>query len=77
MKAANRLALIVGYVVIGLFMAGAFGMCDFQIRLSREPKTISYTCEAGDSLFTRRKYVCGAREWADQQNALSQKAPRR
>lgn len=69
MKTINTLAQVVGYLVVALWLMGAFTPLNFSLRLVGPdvPGVIAYSCEAGDSFWTRRKYLCSREEWASQQ----------
>lgn len=65
----NTLAMAVGYFVMALWLAGSLGVGDFYMRYgpANYDQTKHYTCESGDSFWTRKKYACDFREWVSQQ----------
>lgn len=68
-KTLNLLAMTVGYVVLAFWLAGSIGVGDFYMRYGQanHDQTKHYTCQSGDSFWTRKKYACDFREWVDQQ----------
>lgn len=69
MHILNRIAMVVGYVVISLSMLGVIGIGDFYMRYGPADfdQTKHYNCQSGDSFWTRKQYACGFAEWSRQQ----------
>lgn len=69
MKFINMIAQAVGYTVIVMWLLGSTTPMDFQIRFASQAVGQDeniYSCDAGDTFWTRRKYLCGRDEWASQ-----------
>lgn len=71
MKYLNRFAMVVGYFVLALWLAGTLGVGDFSLSYgpSNSDPAMHYTCVRGNSFFTKQKYTCSFHEWAKQQAA--------
>lgn len=64
MKFMDCLAQGVGYVVMVMAVLGAFSDMKFTLRLTGPDvhQATLYTCESGDSVLTRKKYLCSREE---------------
>lgn len=71
MRAMNGFAMVVGYGTVFLWLLGAFGAGDFSLRFGPAARTDgkTYTCHAGDSFWSRRKYACDFKEYAEREAA--------
>ena len=76
MKIVNALAQTIGYSFIVLWIIGAFTPIKFSVSVTgpEAPSITAFSCDAGDSFWTRRKYLCSYEEWATQNQ---QKQPAR
>lgn len=65
MKFMDCLAQGVGYVVMVMAVFGALTDMKFTLRLTGPDVHLAtlYTCESGDSVLTRKKYLCSQQEW--------------
>lgn len=64
MKFMDCLAQGVGYVVMVMAVLGALTDMKFTLRLTGPDVHLAtlYTCESGDSIATRKKYLCSREE---------------
>lgn len=69
MKFMDCLAQGVGYVVMVMAVLGALSDMKFTLRLTGPDVHLAtlYTCESGDSIATRKKYLCSREEMEAQQ----------
>ncbi len=75
MKFINILAQAVGYTVIVMWLLGVAAPVDFRISFTSQAEESGeniYSCDAGDSFWTRRKYLCNRAEWAAQREASTE-----
>lgn len=64
MRVLNNLAQAVGYIVTLMCLIGAVTPMKFTLRLTGPDVHLAtiYTCESGDSIATRKKYLCSREE---------------
>lgn len=64
MSFLNNLAQAVGYIVMCMALIGAVTPMKFTLRLTGPDVHFAtlYTCESGDSIATRKKYLCSREE---------------
>ena len=72
MKFMDCLAQGVGYVVMVMAVLGALTDMKFTLRLTGPDVHIAtlYTCESGDSIATRKKYLCSREEMEAQKEKI-------
>lgn len=60
----NNLAQSVGYIVMCMALIGTVTPMKFTLRLTGPDVHLAtlYTCESGDSILTRKKYLCSREE---------------
>lgn len=65
----NNFARGVGYYVMLMCLIGAVTPMKFTLRLTGPDVHLAtlYTCESGDSIATRKKYLCSREEMEAQQ----------
>lgn len=68
----NNIAKVVGYCVMLMCLIGAVTPMKFTLRLTGHDVHFAtlYTCESGDSIATRKKYLC-SREEMEAQKGVS------
>ncbi len=68
MKILGAFAQTIGYVFLVLWIVGAFTPIKFSVSVTGPdtPDITAFSCDAGDSFWTRRKYLCSREEWAAQ-----------
>lgn len=68
----NNLAQGVGYVVMLMCLIGAVTPMKFTLRLTGPDVHLAtlYTCESGDSVLTRKKYLCSREEMEAQKENI-------
>lgn len=72
MKFLNNLAQGVGYCVMLMCLIGAVTPMKFTLRLTGPDVHLDtlYTCESGDSIATRKKYLCSREEMEAQKERI-------
>ena len=68
----NNLAQGVGYCVMLMRLIGAVTPMKFTLRLTGPDVHLAtlYTCESGDSIATRKKYLCSREEMEAQKEKI-------
>lgn len=68
----NNIAQAVGYVVMVMAVLGAITDMKFTLRLVSPDVHLAtlYTCESGDSVLTRKKYLCSREEMEAQKEKV-------
>jgi hypothetical protein len=68
----NNLAQGVGYYVMLMCLIGAVTPMKFTLRLTDPDVHLAtlYTCESGDSVLTRKKYLCSREEMEAQKEKV-------
>ena len=68
----NNLAQGVGYVVMFMCLIGVVTPMKFTLRLTGPDVHLAtlYTCESGDSIATRKKYLCSREEMEAQKEKI-------
>ena len=68
----NNFARGVGYYVMLMCLIGAVTQMKFTLRLTGPDVHLAtvYTCESGDSIATRKKYLCSREEMEAQKEKI-------
>ena len=68
----SNLAHVVGYFVMLMCLIGAVTPMKFTLRLTGPDVHLAtlYTCESGDSIATRKKYLCSREEMEAQKERI-------
>ena len=68
----NNLAQAVGYIVMLMCLIGAVTPMKFTLRLTGPDVHLAtvYTCESGNSIATRKKYLCSREEMESQKGKI-------
>ncbi len=68
----SNLAHVVGYFVMLMRLIGAVTPMKFTLRLTGPDVHLAtlYTCESGDSIATRKKYLCSREEMEAQKEKI-------